>query len=101
MYMVPGLWDAPLKSIGAFFASAINPPFRSLIRREDAAAPVNNPGDNQPHKYAAYLIDLQDLTLFDYAEALAYTKKVHKPLMIDFIGHACVLSPNGSQFMAR
>ncbi|PWK79565.1 thiol:disulfide interchange protein DsbD [Mucilaginibacter oryzae] len=92
MYMVPGLWGAPLKSISAFLPPQATQDFD-----------LSNPGMNtdnrnsntitdvRPHKYA----DLFDKPkgfnpYFDYDEGLAYAKKVHKPVMIDFTGHACV-----------
>ncbi|MTE28475.1 thioredoxin family protein, partial [Winogradskyella ouciana] len=45
----------------------------------------------QPRKYQ----DLFDKPLnlnpfFDYKEGITYAKKVNKPVLIDFTGHACV-----------
>jgi len=91
MYMVPGLWGAPLKSISAFLPPQSTQDFDLYSPGGNTTAPVNNPEDNTPHKYAALFDKPKGFNpFFDYAEALAYAKKVHKPLMIDFTGHACV-----------
>ena len=37
---------------------------------------------------STYRVDLQGF--FDYKQALAYSKKVNKPVFIDFTGHGCV-----------
>ncbi|MGZ3756587.1 MAG: protein-disulfide reductase DsbD family protein [Mucilaginibacter sp.] len=93
VYMVPGLWGAPLKSISAFLPPQATQDFDLY---NVGAGNGNSPGsndiaDNKPHKYA----DLFDKPkgfnpFFDYDEGMAYAKKMHKPVMIDFTGHACV-----------
>jgi thiol:disulfide interchange protein DsbD len=89
VYMVPGLWGAPLRSISAFLPPQATQDFdlSNPSTGNTASATI----DNAPRKYA----DLFDKPkgfnpYFDYDEAVAYAKKVHKPVMIDFTGHACV-----------
>jgi thiol:disulfide interchange protein DsbD len=89
MYMVPGLWGAPLNSISAFLPPQSTQDFDLSTLGNGIA--TNNSTDTTPHKYA----DLFDKPkgfnpYFDYKEGLAYAKKMHKPVMIDFTGHACV-----------
>jgi len=93
MYMIPGLWGAPLKSISAFLPPQATQDFD--LSNPGMNANDQNTGntisDTQPHKYA----DLFDKPrgfnpFFDYDEGLAYAKKAHKPVLIDFTGHACV-----------
>jgi len=89
MYMVPGLWGAPLKSISAFLPPMATQDFD--LSSIQTAPNISSATDTKPHKYA----DLFDKPkgfnpYFDYDEALAYAKKVNKPIMIDFTGHACV-----------
>lgn len=97
VYMIPGLWGAPLKSISAFLPPQSGQDFdlytpllsagkNTASNQEDAASSAG-----QPRKYA----DLFDKPLnlnpfFDYKEGVAYAKKVNKPVLIDFTGHACV-----------
>jgi thiol:disulfide interchange protein len=93
VYMIPGLWGAPLKSIAAFLPPQASQDFDlytpSLSVGNNTTAPAL--ADNTPHKYA----DLFDRPLnlnpfFDYKEGIAYAQRVHKPVIIDFTGHACV-----------
>ncbi|HRZ95920.1 MAG TPA: cytochrome c biogenesis protein CcdA [Paludibacter sp.] len=89
VYMIPGLWGAPLRSIAAFL-----PPQQT----QDFDLYTNSLGGGNtdkvahaPRKYsdkfhAPYNID----AFFDYEEGMAYAKSANKPVMIDFTGHACV-----------
>ncbi|WP_342645434.1 cytochrome c biogenesis protein CcdA [Mucilaginibacter sp. CSA2-8R] len=92
LYMVPGLWGAPLKSISAFLPPQSTQDFdlytASLTAGADPSAAAI---DNTPRKYAGLFEKPAGLNpFFDYAEGVAYAKKVGKPVMIDFTGHACV-----------
>lgn len=95
VYMVPGLWGAPLKSISAFLPPLqtqdfdLYTPSLSANNRSSNTSTQNN--NEAPHKYAnLFKAPLGLNAFFDYDEALAFAKKNHKPLMIDFTGHACV-----------
>ncbi len=90
MYMIPGLWGAPLKSISAFLPPQASQDF-DLYSPNGNVSQLTSSDNGKPHKYA----DLFDKPkgfnpFFDYAEGLAYARKMHKPVMIDFTGHACV-----------
>lgn len=94
VYMVPGLWGAPLKSIAAFLPPQASQDFDlytpTLSGGNSGTAKTVSP-DQTPHKYS----DLFDKPLnlnpfFDYKEGVAYAQKVHRPVIIDFTGHACV-----------
>jgi len=87
IYMIPGLWGAPLKLISAF------PP------GSDYAESPNGVGYRGSGTSGGHSFNLpegmhpgpQGIPAFeDYEEALVYAKKVDKPLMIDFTGKACV-----------
>ena len=93
LYMVPGLWGAPLK-----FISALLPP-QATQDFDLYTATLNGSGssgsvtlnDVKPHKYAGLFVKPARLNpYFDYDEGMAYAAKIHKPVMIDFTGHACV-----------
>ena len=64
LYMVPGLWGAPLKAISAF------------------APPLSTQDFNlyKDEVHAAFM---------DYDEGMAYAKKVNKPVLVDFSGYGC------------
>ncbi len=95
IYMVPGLWGAPLKSISAFLPPQQTQDFDlytpSLTANNRTSGNASTQNNEPPHKYASiFKAPLGLNAFFDYDEALAYAKKNHKPVMIDFTGHACV-----------
>jgi thiol:disulfide interchange protein len=91
IYMIPGLWGAPVNLL-----SGIAPPneYTEGSFTGGAIAASNekvNLVSNSTKKYAAQFKCPYNLDCyFDYDEALAASKKEHKPIMIDFTGHACV-----------
>jgi len=94
MYMIPGLWGAPLKSISAFLPPLATQDFDLSARgmnSGDNRISSNEEADTKPHKYAALFDKPRGFNpYFDYDEGIAYAKKMHKPVLIDFTGHACV-----------
>jgi thiol:disulfide interchange protein len=94
IYMVPGLWGAPLRSISAFLPPQATQDFdlyTSSLKINNGASAANDNTDTKPHKYATLFDKPLGLSpFFDYDEGVAYAKQVHKPVMIDFTGHACV-----------
>lgn len=87
LYLVPGLWGAPLKLISGFpppdFYSESPNGFGGSAMKANPTGQVDS-----DHKREHCPNDLP--CFHDYDEALAYAKKVNKPLMIDFTGWACV-----------
>lgn len=65
VYMLPGLWGAPLKSISAFAPPTYTQDFN--LYTGDVHAQVN-----------------------DYEEGLELGAKLHKPVLVDFSGYGCV-----------
>ncbi len=88
VYMVPGMWGAPLKALAGYLPPQATHDF-DLNRRSTATGPISTL--TEMPKYAE-LFDLpHDLEgFFDYDQALAYAQKVNKPVFIDFTGHGCV-----------
>jgi thiol:disulfide interchange protein DsbD len=93
LYLVPGLWGAPLKAVSAFLPPQDTQDFDlytpSLLGSSaGSAAPA---ADATPHKYAElFHAPLGLNAFFDYDEGMAYAQKMNKPVLIDFTGHACV-----------
>lgn len=90
IYLIPGLWGAPLKIF-----SGILPP---LEYSESPHGFGGNSGNNyesllpKDTAFAKYMeVNKSGIVHFknDYEHALAYSKKVGKPLLIDFTGRAC------------
>jgi len=65
IYMIPGLWGAPLKAISAFSPPLYTQDFNLYE------------GETHPQ-------------FQDYEEAMAYAKKNKKPVLVDFTGYGCV-----------
>ncbi|MBU2927335.1 protein-disulfide reductase DsbD family protein [Winogradskyella psychrotolerans] len=85
IYMIPGLWGAPLKIISAF------PP--PLDYSESPYGVGNSKGGSGTVEVpeGAHLLAPHDIIAFnDYETGLAYAKKVGKPVMLDFTGWSCV-----------
>jgi thiol:disulfide interchange protein DsbD len=96
IYMIPGLWGAPLKGISAWLPEMKTQDFNlSKIAVQQVPVGVSAGGDAaqaaRPKKYTDFLeseIPGVD-AYFDYEEAITAAKKLKKPLMIDFTGHSC------------
>lgn len=65
VYMIPGLWGAPLKAVSAF-------------------APPMQTQDFNLYKNEVHA------KFFDYDEGMNYAKQNGKPVMVDFTGYGCV-----------
>lgn len=84
IYLIPGLWGAPLKLISGFpppLSYAESP--KGLGGTSDAKTTVVLPSGAElgPHELVAFT---------DYDKGLAYAKSVNKPILLDFTGYACV-----------
>ncbi|WP_428740649.1 protein-disulfide reductase DsbD family protein [Tenacibaculum sp.] len=91
IYMVPGLWGAPLNLISAFPPPQhySESPYGVGFTKQGTTSIQENSHEALPE--GAHLMPPHDIVAFhDYDKGLAYAKKVGKPVMIDFTGHACV-----------
>ena len=88
VYMIPGLWGAPLNLISAF------PPPLDYSESPYGVGNAKGGGSSASHAElpeGAHLLAPHDILAFnDYDQGLAYAKKVGKPVMLDFTGWACV-----------
>jgi len=85
IYLVPGLWGAPLKLISGF------PP--PMTYAESPYGVGNSKGGTSS------LSEIPEgakegpqgiITFTDYDKGMAYAKEINKPVLLDFTGHACV-----------
>jgi thiol:disulfide interchange protein DsbD len=88
LYMLPGLWGAPLNLISAFTPPQhySESPYGVGYMQLGNGAISNIDIPEGAHLMAPHNI----LAFNDYDKGLAYAKKVGKPVLIDFTGHACV-----------
>lgn len=86
IYLVPGLWGAPLKALAGYLPPMYTHDFDLVaLNRVDA----QNEICSEP-KYAEFLHLPHGLEgYFDYEQALACAREQNKPLFIDFTGHGC------------
>ncbi len=90
LYMVPGLWGAPLNGISAWLPEMKTQDF-NLYRKTQTSGEANSNNEILPTRYTDILeSEIPGVTtFFDYEEGMAAAKKMNKPVMIDFTGHAC------------
>lgn len=96
VYLLPGMWGAPLNGMSAFL-----PPmgtFNQFGGGGGSAPAAHEAGEAAPVKYVKEMkiyeppvvTNLGLATYFDYDEAIAASKKLGKPIMLDFTGITCV-----------
>ena len=91
VYMIPGMWGAPLDVLSGYL-----PPMQShdFVLGANGSTATTSSNDSAPKSGVKYG-DVLELPyglpgFFDLEEAEAYAKKVGKPLFVDFTGHGCV-----------
>lgn len=88
IYMLPGLFGAPLKLISAFV-----PPLSysesPMGLGKSSNVIVSRQADNLPDG-AELFVPYNFIHFKNYEKGLAYAKSVNKPVLLDFTGHACV-----------
>ncbi len=89
VYMLPGMWGAPLKGLSGYL-----PPMHSqdfVVGQGIATTASTSSPEMDGAKYSDFLHLPHSLTgFFDMAEAEAYAAKVDKPIFVDITGHGCV-----------
>ena len=92
IYMLPGMWGAPLKGLSGYLPPMHTQDFVLGAETPTPSAPSSTASAGSPApKYSDFLSLPHGLNgFFDYNEALEYARKVHKPLFVDYTGHGCV-----------
>lgn len=97
VYMIPGMWGAPLKALSGYL-----PPIESIdfnLAKQQNVVVQSAPGADAHHDNPYPAKKFTDMGLkhidgipgfFDLQEALEYSKGAGKPVFIDFTGAACV-----------
>lgn len=85
VYLVPGLWGAPLKALAGYLPPQHTHDFDLTAlakgkQNETCEAPKYEDFLHLPHGLTGY---------FDYEQALACARQQNKPIFIDFTGHGC------------
>ena len=87
MYMVPGLWGAPLRAISAFA-----PPMstQDWVMSASGTSTVNSQLSTINSSYKTMSVHEGQITFTDYDEGMAYAKENNMPVFLDFNGYGCV-----------
>jgi len=94
VYMIPGMWGAPLKALSGYlppletqdFVMEASPSVKAAPAAISSSAPMPGHG-----KYSAFLtLPLGLQGFFDLGEAKSYAALTGLPIFIDFTGHGCV-----------
>ncbi len=94
VYLIPGLWGAPLKGISGWLPPMETQDFdvTSIVRENSGSGGSQNQGNitGMP-KYSNTALKLPHglKGYFDYDEALKASKVLNKPVFVDFTGHGC------------
>lgn len=96
VYMIPGMWGAPLKAISGYVPPMTTQDFdleKSIYestKNIKVSASAETDGLPADRKYADKLHMPTGFDgFYDLEEAKAYAKKVNKPIFIDFTGKTC------------
>jgi thiol:disulfide interchange protein len=85
VYLIPGMWGAPLKALAGYLPPMYTHDFNLLSSAEGKST-----GLCDEPKYDDFLHLPHGLTgYFDYEQAIACARQQNKPLFIDFTGHGC------------
>jgi thiol-disulfide isomerase/thioredoxin len=85
VYLIPGLWGAPLKALAGYLPPMHTHDFNVLEKESDQGGtlceePLYGDFLHLPHGIQGY---------YDYAQAIRCAREQNKPVFIDFTGHGC------------
>lgn len=91
VYLVPGLWGAPLRAVSGFLPKRTTLDFNlhdKLIEIQQGASGTTVEPKKYTDKLGSELPGIK--AFFDYHEALEASKATGKPILLDFTGHSCI-----------
>ena len=94
IYLIPGLWGAPLKGISGWLPPMETQDFNiSTIVRENSGGLGSESSGNITEEplYSNTTLKFEHglKGYFDYHQALRVAKELNKPVFVDFTGHGC------------
>ncbi|MDX1908968.1 MAG: cytochrome c biogenesis protein CcdA [Bacteroidia bacterium] len=96
LYLIPGLWGAPLRMLGGYLPGYSRD--MGVILQQGQASAETAPDDRlapvcaYPDKISGYLSEHTPrgfCAFYDLEQGLAYARKVNKPVVLDYTGHSC------------
>jgi thiol:disulfide interchange protein len=92
IYMIPGLWGAPLKVISGFLPPSATQDFDLTRNQGTSSVPPEQVTSIKDKKYEGIFLRGKHAGLnewYDYNQALQVSKELKKPVLIDFTGWNC------------
>ena len=90
VYLIPGLWGAPLKALAGYLPPMYTHDFNLAEKLEELERDRQDQRICEEPKYGEFLHLPHGLKgYFDYDQAIACAREQNKPLFIDFTGHGC------------
>lgn len=92
VYMIPGMFGAPLKALSGYLPPITTQDFvlgQGTSAAVNTAAAPGQPAGSKSEKYGLHL-PLGLSGYFDLEEGLAAAKEAGKPVFVDITGHGCV-----------
>lgn len=92
LYLVPGMFGAPLKSLSGYLPpmSTQSLDLYTPTLYSQSGNSATSPSLKQAKKYADEFHCPHNIDcFFDYEEGMAYAKEVNKPVLLDFTGKGC------------
>jgi thiol:disulfide interchange protein len=93
IYLIPGLFGAPLTGISSFLPQQERSQYTSALAQPDIQSSASgtkvSAQCSEPRYGDLFTMPLGLQGYFDYAQGLACAKEIGKPVLIDFKGHAC------------
>jgi thiol:disulfide interchange protein DsbD len=90
VYLLPGLWGAPLKALSGYLPPMQTQDFILGSGQENSSAGSSEVSAGRV-KYGDFLSLPHGLSgFFDYEEGMAFAREAGKPVFIDITGHGCV-----------
>ncbi|NVO20560.1 MAG: thioredoxin family protein [Bacteroidetes bacterium] len=93
IYLIPGLWGAPLKGISGWLPPSETQDFdiNAIVRENSGRSGQSEGSISEVPKYNNSALKLPHglKGYFDYDQALKVSKDLKKPIFVDFTGHGC------------
>lgn len=91
VYMIPGMWGAPLKALSGYLPPLETQDFILGQQGPETSAPAQSKPADLARKYSDFLSLPHGMDgYFDIDEAKAAASAQNKPLFVDVTGHGCV-----------
>lgn len=92
VYMIPGLWGAPLKALSGYIPPMTTQDFniKQIVQENTPIGATDNKQIDEKPLYSDFLKIPHGIKgYFDWDQALSAAKKQGKPIFVDFTGHGC------------